>query len=498
MSKKIVIIGGGVAGLSAGIYAKVNGFDAEIIEMHSITGGQCTAWDRKGFRFDYCLHWLVGTRKGPFNDIWRETNVLNDDVEIIDHEVHTKIYTDDGREFIIYTNLARWEEYLCKLAPEDSKRIKKMCAEMRKSAFLQPFSDPPGLRKLGHTITSMISMMPVMILFMKYGRKSCDEYFRKLGFTNEFLKDSFNRIYGSLDFSALAFIMMFAWFNQKNAGYLMGGSLPLASRMTSRYLDLGGKLRTKSVVKKIIVENNTVKGVILSDGTEINADYVISAADGHSTIFDMLEGKYKDRKISKAYENWKLFTPIVQVSFGINKIIDSDAPVETWMVKDQVIGRTKTDRGYSIMNYGFDHTMAPEGKSVIVMRYESPWELWKDINASEYNNEKEQIGKDARILLEKRYPGISANIEVCDVATPLTDVEYTGVWKGSYEGFMPSSKNLMDNLNPAIPGLKKFFMAGQWLFPGGGLPPAGQSGKWAIQYICKEERIAFKVKSVCL
>jgi phytoene dehydrogenase-like protein len=164
------------------------------------------------------------------------------------------------------------------------------------------------------------------------------------------------------------------------------------------------------------------------------------------------------------------------------------------MVKDQVIGRTKTDRGYSIMNYSFDHTMAPEGKSVIVMRYDSPWELWKDINASEYDNEKEQIGKDARILLEKRYPGISANIEVCDVATPLTDVKYTGVWKGSYEGFMPSSKNLMDNLNPAIPGLKKFYMAGQWLFPGGGLPPAGQSGKWAIQYICKEERIAFKAK----
>lgn len=96
MAKKIVIIGGGVAGLSAGIYAKLNGFDAEIIEMHSITGGQCTAWDRKGFRFDYCLHWLVGTRLGSFNDIWKETNVINDKVEIIDHEVHTKIYNAEG------------------------------------------------------------------------------------------------------------------------------------------------------------------------------------------------------------------------------------------------------------------------------------------------------------------------------------------------------------------------------------------------------------------
>ena len=494
MAKKIVIIGGGIAGLSAGIYGKLNGFDTEIIEMHSVTGGQCTAWDRKGYRFDYCLHWLVGTRKGPFNDLWRETNVLNDNVKIIDHEVQTKVFAENGREFILYADLDKWEQYLYKLAPEDTKRIKKMCTDMKKSAFLQPFSDPPGLRKFGQTIASMFSMMPVMILFLKYGRKSCDEYFRKLGFTNKFLRDTFNSIYGSRDFSALGFIMMFAWFNQKNAGYLVGGSLPLAMRMTNRYQNFGGKLRTNSMVTKIVVENNITKGVILSDGTEINSDYVISAADGHSTIYNMLEGKYLNKKISNAYENWELFTPIVQVSFGINKTIDSEAPAEMWIIKDQIIGKTKTKNGYSIMNYSFDPTMAPEGKSVIVMRFDSPWELWKDIDTVDYKKEKEKIEEDAKAILENRYPGISANIEVCDVATPVTDVKYTGVWKGSYEGFMPSSKNLLDNLSPVIPGLKKFYMAGQWLFPGGGLPPAGQSGKWAIQYICKEERITFKAK----
>jgi len=494
MAKKIVIIGGGVAGLSAGIYAKLNGFDTEIIEMHSITGGQCTAWDRKGYRFDYCLHWLVGTRKGPFNDIWKETNVLNDKVEIIDHEVHTKIIDDDGREFILYTDLNRWEDYLCKFAPEDTKKIKKMCSDMRKSAFLQPFSNPPGLRKAGQYIASMFSMMPVMILFMKYGRMSCDEYFRKLGFTDPSLTYFFKSIYGSRDFSALAFIMMFAWFNQKNAGYLVGGSLPMATRMTKRYLELGGNLRTRARVSKIMVTNNIANGVILSDGTEIKADYVISAADGYSTIYNMLEGKYVNRKITNAYKNWELFTPIVQVSFGINKKIESEAPVETWIGKDQLIGRTNTIHGYSIMNYCFDRTMAPEGKSVIVMRFDSPWELWKDIEKGEYENEKAQIEKDAKAILEKRYPGISTDIEICDVATPVTDVNYTGVWKGSYEGFMPTSKNLMDNINPSIAGLKKFYMAGQWLFPGGGLPPAGQSGKWAIQYICKEEDLSFITK----
>ncbi|MGD0583849.1 MAG: NAD(P)/FAD-dependent oxidoreductase [Bacteroidales bacterium] len=491
MTRKIVIIGGGVAGLSAGIYARLNGFNAEIVEMHSITGGQCTAWDRKGYRFDYCLHWLVGTKEGPFNDIWKETGALNDDVKIIDHEVHTKIFDPDGKEFIIYTNLDRWEKYLFSIAPEDTVKIKKMCDDMRKSAFLQPYLDPPGLRKISHTISSMFGMIPIMFLFMKYGHKTCNEYFKELGFTNESLKYFLRNMYGTRDFSALAFIMMFAWFSQKNAGYLIGGSLPLAQRMTEKFLNLGGVLTARRKVSKILVEDDTAKGVILSDGTEIRADYVISAADGHSTIFDMLEGKYLNRKITNAYENWELFTPLVQVSFGLRKKIGSDSPVETWMNKDLSIGTTKTENGYSIMNYGFDPTMAPEGKSVIVIRFESEWAQWDGISKDDYEKEKDLIEKDARILLEKRYPGISEYIEVCDVATPITDVHYTGVWKGSYEGFLPSSKNLMDNLNPTIKGLKKFYMAGQWLFPGGGLPPAGQSGKWAIQYICGEEKQKF-------
>lgn len=492
MSKKIVIIGGGVAGLSAGIYARVNGFDTEIIEMHSITGGQCTAWERMGYRFDYCLHWLVGTRKGPFYDIWRETNVINDQVEIIDHEVQTKINSEDGREFILYTNLDKWEEYLINMAPEDKASIRRMCRDMRKSDLLEPYYDPPGLRKISGTITSAFRMMPIILLFIKYGRKTCNEYFASLKFKNPDLLFFLKSVYGIDDFSALAFIMMFGWFNQKNAGYLKGGPLPMAGRMTERFRSLGGKLTTRKKVSKISVDNNVAKGVILSDGTEVKADYVISAADGHSTIFDMLDGKFLSKKILNAYNNWEVFTPLVQVSFGIASEISPVHPAETWITGNLMIGRTRITDRYSIMNYCFDKTMAPEGKTVIVIRFDSAWDLWKDITEEEYKAEKEQIGKDARALLEKHFPGISSDVEVVDVATPLTDVHYTGVWKGSYEGFMPSGKNLIDNINPVLPRLRNFYMAGQWLTPGGGLPPAAQSGKGAIQYICRNEKIRFK------
>jgi phytoene dehydrogenase-like protein len=492
--KKILIIGGGVAGLSAGIYAAKNGFDTEIIEMHHVAGGQCTAWDRKKYRFDYCLHWLVGTSHGAFHDIWHETNVLNSQTEVINHEIHSRILDKNGNEFIIYSNIDRWEKYLLEFAPEDKASILRMCGDMRKSALLEPFPTPPELRNPLEYIRILPKMMPVFNVIRKFGRLTCEEYFNQLNFKNERLKSVLFGMYGGRNFSALAFIFMLGWFHQKNAGYIKGGSYPFAQRMVEKFEQLGGKISYKQRVSKIIVEQDVAKGVILSDGSKKTADYIIGAADGYTTIYKMLEGKYVSKQIDHAYKNWELFTPLVQVSFGINKPLPSAAPIIVVNDKSIKIGQTKLAAGYSIMNYSYDTTMAPEGKTTIVMRFESPWTLWEKLEGDAYKQEKEQIAKDALACLETIYPGISESIEVMDVATPKTDVRFTGVKDGAYEGFMPTKENMMKSLKMTLPKLQNFYMAGQWLFPGGGLPPAAQTGKFSIMLICKKEKQKFVVK----
>jgi phytoene dehydrogenase-like protein len=54
---KIVVIGGGIAGLCTAVYARKCGYDVEIIEMHDTTGGLATSWHRGGYAFETCLHW---------------------------------------------------------------------------------------------------------------------------------------------------------------------------------------------------------------------------------------------------------------------------------------------------------------------------------------------------------------------------------------------------------------------------------------------------------
>ena len=68
MAKKIIIVGAGIAGLSAGIYALKAGFEAEIFEKNAVAGGECMGWNRKGYQIDNCIHWLTGTL--PNTDLW--------------------------------------------------------------------------------------------------------------------------------------------------------------------------------------------------------------------------------------------------------------------------------------------------------------------------------------------------------------------------------------------------------------------------------------------
>jgi phytoene dehydrogenase-like protein len=75
MEKSIIIVGGGIAGLSTGCYAQMNGFKTTIFEMHSIQGGLYTACKRKGYKFDISMHMVTGSVSGPFNKMWKELGV---------------------------------------------------------------------------------------------------------------------------------------------------------------------------------------------------------------------------------------------------------------------------------------------------------------------------------------------------------------------------------------------------------------------------------------
>ncbi len=142
-------------------------------------------------------------------------------------------------------------------------------------------------------------------------------------------------------------LITLAWMHKKAAGYPVGGSLEFARSIERRYLALGGDMNYKTKVSTILTENDSAVGIRLEDGTEHHFDYIVSAADGYTTIFKVLEGNYVDDTIRGYYEKLIPFPPLVHVALGVNRRFDdvpSSARGTTIVLQEPVIlgGRSTT------------------------------------------------------------------------------------------------------------------------------------------------------------
>jgi phytoene dehydrogenase-like protein len=289
-------------------------------------------------------------------------------------------------------------------------------------------------------------------------------------------------------------IMMLAWMHQKSAGYPEGGSLEFSRRIERRYLNLGGEIHYCAAVREILVENDRAVGVRLADGTEHRSDIVISAADGHATIFDMLGAKYINGRIQGYYDELPLFPPLIHVALGVARSFEGLPATVIYPLGEPVTigGQQRKHIGVEIHN--FDPTLAPLGKTVVKVMLTSDCAYWKDLQQApeRYKAEKEKIADQVIALLDRRYPGLAGQVEMRDVATPMTWERYTGNWQGSFEGWLITKKTFPPfHMSKTLPGLKNFYMAGQWVEPGGGVPTAAMSGRNVIQILCKRDHKTF-------
>ncbi len=319
--KSMIIIGAGFAGLSAGIYARLNGYQAHIFELHDKPGGLCTSWKRKGYTIDGCIHWLVGSNpKSGMNQYWQEVG-LAQNREFVDAEEYARYEAADGRTIIFYCNTDSLEAHLLKMFPGDEKAIRELISGIRMGTRMSAFMDSPsGSQNVFKKIQRGLS---AGWFFLVNGRKlnywmktTTEEYLPKI--KDPVLRDAFRELWMP-DFPLFFMLFTFSYLNNQNAGYPIGGSLPMSEALEKRFLALGGQITYKARVEKILVENGRAVGIRLADGNEHRAGRVISAADGHTTIYEMLEGKYKDESIDKMYREWKPFPPLLYVGIGVKR-----------------------------------------------------------------------------------------------------------------------------------------------------------------------------------
>jgi phytoene dehydrogenase-like protein len=501
-NKSIIIIGAGFAGLSAGIYAQMNGYRTQIFEMHNLPGGLCTAWKRKGYTIDGCIHWLVGSspQSGMYN-LWKEVGVVQRR-EFIDLDEYMRFESADGRTLILYSDVDRLEEHLLEFSPQDAGPIQDFIQGIRMCLnFEQPSKSDPPLKRLLKGLKVGLTMATRGKKMREWMNISAEEFSAR--FQDPVLREALRDMWFP-EFSVLFMFFTFAYLHRKNAGYPIGGSLPMSQALAERYTNLGGVVHYDSRVEKILVEEDKAVGIRLADGSEHRAGRVISAADGHTTIFKMLEGKYADAKTREPYEKWPIFPSLLFVGVGVNHSFADEPKTISGtsfpLRRPTEIGATVRDR-MLVHIFNQDPTLAPPGKTSLVVMMEGDYEYWKELaqDRAAYDEKKDQVARTVVELLDQRFPGISQQVEMVDVATPLTFERYTGNWKGSFEGWLLTPRNssvIFKPMSQTLPGLQNFYMCGQWVEPGGGLPTGVTSGRRLVKALCKQDEIEFQTTVV--
>jgi phytoene dehydrogenase-like protein len=297
----------------------------------------------------------------------------------------------------------------------------------------------------------------------------------------------------------------------RSFGWPAGGSLRFARDIERRYRALGGEVHYRAQVDKVLVKEgsagqgngrgkrsrkgNRAVGVRLADGSEHHADIVVSTVYGKTTVRGLLGGRFADERIRAAYSS-----PVddvgmgLQVSLGVARDLSGEPPAIILLLPQPVVLAGRTYERLSLELFGFDPSMAPPDKGVLKVMLKTSYAYWQELreDPERYRAEKERVADLVLDQLEPRFPGLRGQVEVIDVATPVTIERYTGNgrrFQGSLGlplvGFLAGR-----GIVRTLPGLDSFYMAGQWAgFPG--LPWVAAMGRSLIQHLCRQDGRSF-------
>ncbi|MHB8894099.1 MAG: phytoene desaturase family protein, partial [Candidatus Geothermincolia bacterium] len=257
MKKTIAIVGAGIGGLAAGCYAQLKGYSTHIFESHSVPGGVCTAWKRKGYTFDGCIHHLPGMVPGTkFYGMWEELGIMPG-LDVLYNEELVQVEGPGGKKLTVYTDLDKLADHAVLTAPpSDAPLLARWVMAMRSSAGsdLTEIVLASPLEKL-----KMLKRLPDLLTWGKYTL----EGFAGKRLTDPFLKRAFPTILYDTPSNPLILQMnLLAGCSTGSYGWPAGGSLAFARTVERRFEELGGSIHYKTRVDKVIVENDRAVGLL--------------------------------------------------------------------------------------------------------------------------------------------------------------------------------------------------------------------------------------------
>ena len=394
----VVVIGSGLAGMTAANFLARCGRSVLLLEQHYNFGGLATWFRRKGGHiFDISLHGFpVGMIKSC-RKYWTR--------EIADSIIQLKNIRFDNPQFQLETTFDR----------TDFTRILVEKFDVAGESVKRFFDTARGMNFYDDRALTT--------------RELFEQFFPGRSDVVRLLMEPIAYANGStLEDPAITYGIVFSNFMSKGVYIFQGGTDKLIRLMKRELAANGVDVRKQVQVQRIIVEQGRVKGVV-GNGRVISCGAVVSNANLNTTISKLVGYEHFPEAFVKEARAVRLNNSSCQVYLGIRR--GETLPyigdllftsVDPEFDSGRLCAKDVTSRTFSMY---YPDIRPGSDRHAVVSSTNANWQDWADLNEDEYQRDKRHLVKTTLDALEKYIPDIRGKVDHVEASTPRTFYRFT-------------------------------------------------------------------------
>lgn len=490
----IIVIGGGISGLSTGAFFSQKGFKVLIVEKQKEVGGYLSTFRRGEFKFEAAVHYTYEGYPGGIVPRMLKMLGIENEIELIRIGKTQKTYNFYFPDFEISLawNKEEFINSLCTLFPNEKNGIRNYFLSLEN-----------GFKKIMEIILERSIKLNSLSLdeYLKYESeefcKKFDIVVKEIGFDSLTEKFVSRFIKNEKLLSLLLFVPPIPnhtvcqtalnwWVDFSGLYAIKGGIDLLPKKLKEKIIKSGGEILLNTSVTKLIIDSNRIKGIVTENGEEIYGNFVISSIDVHQLFGNLIPEEkipleYKEKikgecipsnfvvylGIDKDLKELGFYGESIYVfpDYNTKKVLE-DIHKDLWPENNPV-------KIVTISALDNENNFASKGKSVLILHSTAPYSFFYNIlkkSTLDYKKVKEKITNQMIETVKRVIPDIEKYILFKEAATPVTFEKFTGNHLGSMMGWMPTKNPfLLSQFNSMKTFIDHLYLNGHWVYPGCGI-----------------------------
>lgn len=440
MEYDVIVIGGGLAGLTAGSLLAKRNLKVAVFDKSYNPGGSCGIFKRKNTIFDQGSAMLYGFGEKGFNAHRFVFNVLEEPIDIIQHDL-LYVVNFKGHRIPFHANVKQFTEELTKVFPKQRENIKRFYDDML-VMYEYVMVETPSYRSADETkaidgLKGLIKHPISYIRFLSYLNMSAKQLLERYFDDPEIFKffDKLTSTYCYATVEEAPAVLASVMFVDNHVGgsyYPAGSTLFLPGKLEKVIEENGGEMILSTVVNEILFKEGKAIGVKCDNGLIYTAKYVIYSGTVWNLYDKLISSKVSSRKRREWAKAQVMTYPSVMIYLTVDKevIPEDTAPLEMLVGNPDYLDESEVTAYILSID---DKNLCDEDEHT-VMAIGPSFEKWDFLSEKEYQVKKAKEKERLIQVLEHRFPNFSKHIRTIEVATPRTIENYTMKNHGAVAG----------------------------------------------------------------